>query len=167
MVDAPSNQSFELASGLLFAGAILWFMLGHSITTAVKGPSTPEEIVAELTPPKGKPMVQDANWRAWLEDWVRRIRMVSDDLGANPCTERTRDDLRTQVNNYFERIREFEDWKPGQELSRPSKNLIDIVKINLHRGTLSWERLKPYTQIHLDAQQFGGPNAVKFAPKCS
>lgn len=150
---------FELGSiAAVFAvlAAAYGFLPGFQMTrVGLASDSSPEAVLKTMPSGRnGQPDNATAKGRLRIEQEANELQKLAQDAIRNRCSFDDAKRLRVAINDYFRNLKRYEDWKPGQELTAPSKRVLETTKAALGRNLISWSELRPYSRLHLDDAQY-------------
>jgi hypothetical protein len=161
---------YDVGGGAAIIAIASYLLLGTLVQSwGLFSPSnqTPQEIVEELKPPpaSGTHYSKESGqkiMRSKLGDMKTRMEWIA----GKPCGEGNRRFLKDEINAYFEKIRVYEDWQPGKDLTSISAEVRDLVAEGLSKNYIDWYKLSPAAQIHFDRDKYENAGTSQVAFTC-
>ena len=164
---ASENQaeawlSNDVAGGALILAVSVWIFAWppvRDVWYTIDPQAEARAAVAKLDTFKTKPLIQSEKGRESLRNRIANLRGEVAEIEKDRCISTAI--LRQDIEYYFSRIRVYEDWQPGTELSAFSKEVVAIAEKSLQRKYFDWDRLPRSTKIHLDGAKYGTVTAER------
>ncbi|MDO8353852.1 MAG: hypothetical protein Q7T14_10340, partial [Aestuariivirga sp.] len=148
--------SNDVAGGALIIAASVWIFAWppvRDVWYTIDPQAEARAAIANLDSFKTKPLIKSEKGRESLRLRIANLREGVAKIENDRCASTAY--VRQDIEYYFSRIRVYEDWQPGTELSPFSKEVVAIAEKSLQRKYFAWDRLPISSRIHLDGAKYG------------
>lgn len=148
--------SNDVAGGALILAVSVWIFAWppvRDVWYTIDPQAEARAAIANLDSFKTAPLIKSEKGRESIRNRIARLREEVADVEKDRCISTAI--VRQKIEYYFSRIRVYEDWQPGAELSPFSKEVVAIAEESLRRKYFDWDRLPRSTKIHLDSAKYG------------
>lgn len=156
--DSGGEWVYEIGGGVAIIAIATYLLFGtwvQSWDLFSFASKSPQEIYETLEPPPetGTLYATEAGrniMRRKADSMKTRLGWIAE----KPCKTGNRRFLKDEINAYFEKIRIYEDWKPGKQLTPTSAQIRDMIAEGLSKNYIDWYKLSPAVQIHFDRDKY-------------